>query len=410
MTSRPSRRCSAESGCVLAPTATSESRASSYRNASTLSASSACVSASVACVSALSRSARGNGEQLLERAQEAVAVGAVARDDGLARAGDDGAPAAQPARDAGSSRIVATSAGRARYRTIARRAGNVFRRRARAARAGSRRSRRAGAPALIRPADGGRRGALLRWPSREPAWRSHECARDPLLDRRRRQAARRRRRGRRLCRGQPRQARPARAHERGRRHRLLLAAQTRPTARRCRRSRRSAASTARRSSSRRDAHQPLPPPGRAGCRVRCTPIRPLLPTLDFIRNKSHWGAAFRFGYVRVPPEDFARIAAALTDAPAGTPRGRPAGADAGPVRHERGDRHAPARPPGDAGRAAPRSAAAHAEDIARQVRALEAQHAATRRVVRWFGAFILAFGAIAAFAVARPALVWLLSG
>ena len=53
---------------------------------------------------------------------------------------------------------------------------------------------------------------------------------------------------------------------------------------------------------------------------------------------------------------------------------------------------------------------AHAEDIARQVQALEAQHAATRRVVRWFGAFILAFGAIAAFAVARPALVWLLSG
>ena len=54
--------------------------------------------------------------------------------------------------------------------------------------------------------------------------------------------------------------------------------------------------------------------------------------------------------------------------------------------------------------------AAHAEDVARQARALEAQHIATRRAVRWFGAFILAFGAIAAFAVARPALVWLLSG
>jgi hypothetical protein len=54
--------------------------------------------------------------------------------------------------------------------------------------------------------------------------------------------------------------------------------------------------------------------------------------------------------------------------------------------------------------------AVHAEDTARQVHALEAQHAATRRVVRWFGAFILAFGAIAAFAVARPALVWLLAG
>jgi hypothetical protein len=77
-----------------------------------------------------------------------------------------------------------------------------------------------------------------------------------------------------------------------------------------------------------DAHQPFRRRV-AWVPVRRAPIRPLLPTLDFIRNKSHWGAAFRFGYVRVPPEDFARIAAALTDAPAGTPRGRPAGADAG---------------------------------------------------------------------------------
>ena len=54
--------------------------------------------------------------------------------------------------------------------------------------------------------------------------------------------------------------------------------------------------------------------------------------------------------------------------------------------------------------------AVHDEDVARHARALEALHLATRRTVRWFGAFILAFGAIAAFAVARPALVWLLSG
>jgi hypothetical protein len=52
----------------------------------------------------------------------------------------------------------------------------------------------------------------------------------------------------------------------------------------------------------------------------------------------------------------------------------------------------------------------HAQDRAQHLHALEAQHACTRRTVRWFGAFILAFGAIAAFAVARPSLAWLLSG
>ena len=41
------------------------------------------------------------------------------------------------------------------------------------------------------------------------------------------------------------------------------------------------------------------------------PIRPLLERLSFIRNKEHWGAAFRFGVVRVPREDFATIAAAM---------------------------------------------------------------------------------------------------
>jgi hypothetical protein len=41
------------------------------------------------------------------------------------------------------------------------------------------------------------------------------------------------------------------------------------------------------------------------------PIRPLIESLSFIHSKEHWGAAFRFGLVRVPPEDFARIAAAM---------------------------------------------------------------------------------------------------
>jgi hypothetical protein len=41
------------------------------------------------------------------------------------------------------------------------------------------------------------------------------------------------------------------------------------------------------------------------------PIRPLLQQLSFIRNKAHWGAAFRFGVVRVPREDFAATAAAM---------------------------------------------------------------------------------------------------
>jgi hypothetical protein len=41
------------------------------------------------------------------------------------------------------------------------------------------------------------------------------------------------------------------------------------------------------------------------------PIKPLIEGLSFIRSKTHWGAAFRFGFLRVPEEDFARIAAAM---------------------------------------------------------------------------------------------------
>jgi hypothetical protein len=33
--------------------------------------------------------------------------------------------------------------------------------------------------------------------------------------------------------------------------------------------------------------------------------------LSFITNKTHWGAAFRFGYIRIPAADFALIAAEM---------------------------------------------------------------------------------------------------
>lgn len=41
------------------------------------------------------------------------------------------------------------------------------------------------------------------------------------------------------------------------------------------------------------------------------PIKPLIEALSFIRNKAFWGAAFRFGFVKVPEADFALIAAAM---------------------------------------------------------------------------------------------------
>jgi hypothetical protein len=41
------------------------------------------------------------------------------------------------------------------------------------------------------------------------------------------------------------------------------------------------------------------------------PIRPLIDELSFVRSKTHWGAAFRFGQVRVAAGDFFRIAAAM---------------------------------------------------------------------------------------------------
>ena len=52
-------------------------------------------------------------------------------------------------------------------------------------------------------------------------------------------------------------------------------------------------------------------PHRVNCRFvpsNEAPIKPLVERLSFIKNKSHWGAAFRFGYVEVPAGDFALIA------------------------------------------------------------------------------------------------------
>jgi hypothetical protein len=45
--------------------------------------------------------------------------------------------------------------------------------------------------------------------------------------------------------------------------------------------------------------------------ARDVQIKPLIEDLSFIRSKMHWGAAFRFGYLRVPEADFAKIAAAM---------------------------------------------------------------------------------------------------
>lgn len=42
-----------------------------------------------------------------------------------------------------------------------------------------------------------------------------------------------------------------------------------------------------------------------------TPIKPLIDQLSFIRNKTHWGAAFRFGRLKIPAGDFALIALAM---------------------------------------------------------------------------------------------------
>jgi EVE domain len=37
-------------------------------------------------------------------------------------------------------------------------------------------------------------------------------------------------------------------------------------------------------------------------------IRPLIGQLSFIKDKTHWGSPFRFGYLQIPREDFQLIA------------------------------------------------------------------------------------------------------
>jgi hypothetical protein len=44
-------------------------------------------------------------------------------------------------------------------------------------------------------------------------------------------------------------------------------------------------------------------------------IKPLIGHLSFIKNRSHWGAAFRFGSVEIPGCDFALIAEEMGAAP-----------------------------------------------------------------------------------------------
>jgi EVE domain len=41
------------------------------------------------------------------------------------------------------------------------------------------------------------------------------------------------------------------------------------------------------------------------------PIKPLIDALSFIKSKTHWGAAFRFGQIKIPAGDFKLIAKAM---------------------------------------------------------------------------------------------------
>jgi hypothetical protein len=45
--------------------------------------------------------------------------------------------------------------------------------------------------------------------------------------------------------------------------------------------------------------------------VQETPIQPLLSRLSFVRDKTRWGAPFRFGFLEIPLEDAVRIAEAM---------------------------------------------------------------------------------------------------
>ena len=45
--------------------------------------------------------------------------------------------------------------------------------------------------------------------------------------------------------------------------------------------------------------------------TQITSIRPLITQLDFITDKTHWGAAFRFGQIKIGKDDFDRVARAM---------------------------------------------------------------------------------------------------
>jgi hypothetical protein len=45
--------------------------------------------------------------------------------------------------------------------------------------------------------------------------------------------------------------------------------------------------------------------------VQSAPIKPLIGQLDFITDKTHWGAAFRFGQIKIGETDFWRVAVAM---------------------------------------------------------------------------------------------------
>jgi hypothetical protein len=45
--------------------------------------------------------------------------------------------------------------------------------------------------------------------------------------------------------------------------------------------------------------------------VQSAPIKPLIAQLDFITDKIHWGAVFRFGQIKISEADFRRIAEAM---------------------------------------------------------------------------------------------------
>lgn len=51
--------------------------------------------------------------------------------------------------------------------------------------------------------------------------------------------------------------------------------------------------------------------GVVGSFAQSAPIKPLIGQLDFIANKTHWGAAFRFGQIKIGPADFRRIVHAM---------------------------------------------------------------------------------------------------